>query len=498
MSFSGMTMEEPPAEMLDDPRRRLKTTGGRDELNLAEFPITLLSDRVPRGCKTLTFEVEQRISETGQLVSRKVTVTGSDAYGLPTALDDEILLALIQLTRLKNDFTDPTVYFSRYEILKLLDWPDDGRSYHRIEESIRRWTGVTLYYENAWRDKETGTWASENFHFIERSSFIDSENRRKRKAQGQHELALSMFRWNEVIFQSFQAGSLKKLDIDAYFSYATSIAKRMYRFLDKRFYLKPTWEFDLKEFAFHRIGLSHKYNVAQIKAKLQPAIDELSTGTPERDAFLEPMEHEQRYRKLAKGKWLIVLSRKAFTPLPDAKPVEVGGLVSELVERGVAREVACELVDDPKNSPEFIRHRIEVFDWVMARPNQKTIRESPAGYLIDSIRNRYLTAPKGFTSQSDRKREQEAQQEAARKRADEKARETRELARKRSEELAVKDYWEALSAEEKDALLAAAGVPTDPLSARDYGAKFKRIYQRDTHIRRLLGLAVEELPEGGD
>ena len=29
---------------------------GRDEMNLAEFPITLLADRVPEGCKTLVFE----------------------------------------------------------------------------------------------------------------------------------------------------------------------------------------------------------------------------------------------------------------------------------------------------------------------------------------------------------------------------------------------------------------------------------------------------------
>ncbi|MBV8380997.1 MAG: hypothetical protein JOZ63_00220 [Planctomycetaceae bacterium] len=29
---------------------------GRDEMNLAEFPITLLTDYPPEGCKTLVFE----------------------------------------------------------------------------------------------------------------------------------------------------------------------------------------------------------------------------------------------------------------------------------------------------------------------------------------------------------------------------------------------------------------------------------------------------------
>ncbi|MDG3008473.1 replication initiator protein A [Paludisphaera mucosa] len=483
-------MEEKALEPIEDPRNRLKPTGGRDELNLAEFPITLLSDRVPKDCKTITFEVDHRDSQMGQLVTRKVTITGSDAYGLPTAVDDEILLALIQLTKLKNDFTDPTVFFSRYEILKLLDWPDDGRSYRRIEESIRRWTGVTLYYDNAWKDRETGNWVSENFHFIERSSFVDSDTRRVRKAKGQHELALSSFRWNEVIFQSFQVGSLKRLDIDAYFSYATSVAKRMYRFLDKRFWIKPRWEFDLKEFAFNRIGLSSKYNVAQIKSKLQPAIDELCQSTPERAAFLEPMEHEARYRKVAKGEWLIVLSRKTFTALPDAEPVEPSSLVEDLVERGLASEVASQLVKD--NEPEFIRYRLEVFDWVMAQPNQKTIKESPSGWLMKSIKDRYLTAPKGFVSPAEAERRREAQRNADRRKAEEESRERQEQERRTAEEKAIKSYWEALAPDQQMALLLEAGISTEPIRPRDYTTEFSRRHQRDVYIRGLLKLDQDE------
>src|SRR4051812_711770 len=117
-------MEDTSEPSQEDPREALRPLGGRDELNLAEFPITLLSDRVPKGCKTLVFETEPRDRQSGQVVSRKVTITGSDAYGLPTAIDDEFLVALVQLTKLKTDFENPTVPFSRYEITKLLGWPD--------------------------------------------------------------------------------------------------------------------------------------------------------------------------------------------------------------------------------------------------------------------------------------------------------------------------------------------------------------------------------------
>src|SRR5690242_6984440 len=104
----------------EDPRRTLRLTGGRDELNLAEFPITLLTNRVPEGCKTLIFEDSVYDQQAGKTVCRKVMVTDSDAHGLPTAVDDEILVALIQLTRVANDFTEPRVNFTRYELIRLL------------------------------------------------------------------------------------------------------------------------------------------------------------------------------------------------------------------------------------------------------------------------------------------------------------------------------------------------------------------------------------------
>ena len=87
---------------------------GRDEMNLAEFPIALLTNNSSKSLKTLTFEGKHG----------KLTVTGSDAYGLPTAPDSDVIVALLHLTKTRNDFTDPTVLFSRYEILRLLAWPD--------------------------------------------------------------------------------------------------------------------------------------------------------------------------------------------------------------------------------------------------------------------------------------------------------------------------------------------------------------------------------------
>ena len=59
-----------------------------------------------------------------------------------------------------------------------------------------------------------------------------------------------------MIFESFQAGYLKPLDYDLCMGLSNSTAKRMYRFLDKRFHHKPDWTFDLKELAHEHIGLA--------------------------------------------------------------------------------------------------------------------------------------------------------------------------------------------------------------------------------------------------
>src|SRR4051812_9424706 len=127
-----------------------------------------------------------------------------------------------------------------------------------------------------------------------------------------------------------------------YFSLEYSAAKRLYRFLDKRFYKGPHWVFDLAEIAFERVGLSRNYarNVAKIKEKLQPAVEEL-----EDIGFLEPMARDDRYFKDA-GNWKIRLSKRQ----PDkSSPALLGGggelpdLVRQLIERGVSPTKAGEL-----------------------------------------------------------------------------------------------------------------------------------------------------------
>src|SRR5580765_6041258 len=252
----------------------------RDELNFAEFPLASVSTSLPKGQKTLEFTDEIFDKARNERVTRKLTITASDKYGLPTAMDDEVILGLIQLTG-KAEFSERKVFFTRYELLKLLGWTDDTKNYNRIEQSLNRWLGVTLYYDKSWWSLEEQSWVK----------------------QGE-QAGKSSFVWNDVVFNSFKAGYLKQIDFEFYKGLESAISKRMYRFLDKRFYHKQRLEFELRTFACEHIGLAKKYHTGELKRILSTAVRDLESG-----GFLKPLSSEERFVRQARGEWTAVFVR---------------------------------------------------------------------------------------------------------------------------------------------------------------------------------------------
>ena len=88
----------------------------------------------------------------------RLTVTGSDAYGLPTATDTDVIVALIYLTKTRNEFQRLKVNFSRYELIKLLQLA--GRSMVLQATSTSRSTVGTAY---CWSMTNAGGIMNERF-----------------------------------------------------------------------------------------------------------------------------------------------------------------------------------------------------------------------------------------------------------------------------------------------------------------------------------------------
>jgi Replication initiator protein A len=398
---------------------------GRDEMNLAEFPGALLADRAQAGQKTLYFE-----DEHGRL-----TVTGSDAYGLPTASDTDVIVALIYLTKLRNNFQDVKVNFSRYELIKLLNWRDEGDSYKRLDQSFNRWGGVWLVYDKCWWDNKTKSYVSAKMHILESVVIADVGGKRRDK---QSDLPFSTFTWNNTFIESCQADNLRQLNLDVYFSLKSAVSKRLYRFLGKRFYLQGDWTFDLNEIAFDRVGLSRSYaDAGKIKEKLQPAIDEL-----ESIGFLHPLSREDRYSRIDRGQWTIRLTRRS--PVLAAPKETIPPLVAELTSRGVTKKTAKDLVK--RHQAEAIATKIEEFDFLVSKQDKK-VSKSPAGYLVKSINDDYAQ-PKGFTPKAERERQAEAKRKQEEDAAAKRRHQLKQEAKERALTAQVTRHLKSLDAEQ--------------------------------------------------
>src|SRR5438552_86183 len=65
--------------------RVLPVFAGKDEMNIAEFPISLLCDRSPKGQNSVEFSDHIFDSQAGREISRTLTITAPEKYGLPTS-----------------------------------------------------------------------------------------------------------------------------------------------------------------------------------------------------------------------------------------------------------------------------------------------------------------------------------------------------------------------------------------------------------------------------
>lgn len=450
-------MEGIVEEKLLHPQVDWNLCDSRDEMNLAEFPLSCMANRAPRGVKTLVFEDEVWDHGKNEMVARKLTIAGSDDYGLPTALDEDVLVFLMKLTKQANGFTEPKVHFSRYQVIQLLGWDEGGKSYKRLDESLHRWSGVTLRYKRAWWDKRGQRWKDQSFHVLESVELCG------REGGDQLTLPLSSFTWNGVLFNSFQSGYMKRLDLEIYKQLRLSGSRRAYRFLDKRFYHKPRWEFSLREFACDHIGLSRSYDNANIKRKLRGIIDELVEI-----GFVEARSEEETFQKIGHGDWRVVFEKKAaMAPGVEQSEEElkVSGLERELESRGVSGKVAAEL--NAQFSEERILEKVELHDWLLSRKD-KRIGENPAGYLVKAIKEDFVL-PKGFQTKAMRK---EKERVAAEKKAQVSAQKEQEDSRRRKaieeRERPLRAYLNSLSPLEQTSLEEEAVAATDGFRRKRY------------------------------
>ena len=454
---SEANSKQEPAEQLLFPDLVSNYQEGRDELNLAEFPISAIGNRFDPSVKTILFQDVAFDKASGETIRRKLTITASDQYGLPTAPDDEILLGLLQLSRIQN-FAKPTVTFTPYQLLRILGWSINTNNYRRLKESINRWLGVTLYYENAWRDKGTGQWIDASFHFLEQVEFYKPGQESALAPDG-----CSVFKWNDLVFRNFREGNLKVLDFHVYRTLEGGITKRLFRFLDKRFYKRNSLSFDLEAFACEKIGLTRpiKMNpsgrpttdIGQVKRRLLKAIQEL-----ESIRYIKSLPPSERFTKDSVGKWEVHFERQPSSEEQKQTTLEIeveelSPLEGRLVGHGVSQSQARKLISEYDDTR--IEVQLEVLEFLLVRGGESA-PTNRGGWLVKAIVENY-SLPRGFKSSGQLAEEnrqkaekaKERQEADRRKKAEEEADEIRKSVDWEKNQTRIRNYLESLSPQKR-------------------------------------------------
>ena len=373
--------------MEDESEARVIPLFGRDEMNLIEIPFGPISPGERR-----TLEVNHTIwdAKAKKEVRKRLLVTGSEAFGLPRPVDDRVLVGLKALTY-ETGFKDRKVHFSRHHLCRTLGWNPDGRAYRRVEESLDRIAGTTLKFKNSWWDKGEKEWQSHTFHLIDNVELCSHDRYQKiRSKSGRTQQSLSSIVWNEVVWKSFGDGFIKKIDMEMFRRISNGnkrdVACRLYRVLDKKFYNRNAYAYDVEKLCIGILGLNARY-----VSKMIPALERAGRVLVDCE-FLESF----RFRDGKRGKpEAVFIKKRAKRPLPpkvtaksnmpDPTEAQDGSVLDEWLT--CYSDTELESAEDELLASGF-GDRFEIESVRKQRTAGLSIRDS--GFLRKGVLKRYL------------------------------------------------------------------------------------------------------------
>lgn len=392
----------------------------QESLNLVEFPLALLARKIPEDQKVVTFEDSIFDKSSNKRIERKLTISANVETKLPNYWDQDVLLALSVLTWRKNRFTDPVVEFSLREVLKLMGLSDQGANCKRLAASFDNWLGLRFKWSHWW----TGdTWGHP------KATVLIQDYDLTRKPGNSNPSSPQVFAWSRLYFEAMQGGKCKPFDGDFYFGLNKPLSKRLYRYLDKRFFNRVNYSSPISTFCTEKLGMARGRKQSQYPQKVEVAYDELIG-----EGYLADLPKSERYTRDRNGLLHVNFrrGRGRGKASPKSKKPRQSPIEQQLIDFGMTAAVATKWVESkPAESAkqiEFLEFKIST-GW---KPEK-----GAGGYLNAAIRDEHL-APKGFVSKADRDKaakkraailkQRAAQQEAAeQKRAEEAAAEVREL-----------------------------------------------------------------------
>lgn len=211
---------------------KIKKTGkGKFEMNVAEFPVTVLSKQIPKDKKTIKY-FDWIVGKDGEKKPREWLVTGSAEWGLPVGSALKTLFEVMQIWK-ENNFKSKVIPFgSRYNLLKRMDSTLSKRDYQRIERDLNCLVGITIQAKNAFWDKEVGAYVSETFHLFERCRFYNQEPK-KENSKTQKSLPPVYIIASDTFYNAVKQGNILTIDSKFFRRLSAPTEQRLALYLTK-------------------------------------------------------------------------------------------------------------------------------------------------------------------------------------------------------------------------------------------------------------------------
>src|SRR5882724_5990731 len=176
----------------------------RYEMNLAEFPLTVLSTRLPTGLKVIQYKDEIR-GRDGEIKERLWNIKPDAVYGFGSNQLNATIFTLFQIWKLQG-FDSPDIRFgSVYYLAKELNLQNTKTAYERIRRDLNALVGITVEAYNAFWDNELKAYVDATFHLFD-SVYFYHDGRRNQQA-----LPFSYIKASDKLRGSVMANALTTL-----------------------------------------------------------------------------------------------------------------------------------------------------------------------------------------------------------------------------------------------------------------------------------------------
>ena len=241
------------------------------EMNLAEFPIVVLSKTVPRDKKTIEYS-DWIVGKNGEKKQRDWVVTAASKWALPTGSALKTLFELMQVWKENNLKSKVIPIGSRYNLLKRMGARDSKRDYKRVERDLNSLVGITIQAKNAFWDKEAQAYVSKTFHLFEELSLYDREIR-VTEGKVQQSLPFAYIKASDIFHEAVKKGNILTIDNNFFRRLTAPTEQRLALYLTKMLKRQPIHKRDIFKLA-EQLPVYSKY-ASDIKKTLDKALKSL-------------------------------------------------------------------------------------------------------------------------------------------------------------------------------------------------------------------------------